>query len=110
MASSRAGAETGVEQVGDQAVDLGTTSALVFDDPDLDWPALAEVDQVTAVPQLAQVTPSEVVFDPPEQVGTGRGVEQPERLGREAAVGQHDHSRPQRLRQLASQGALALLV
>src|SRR5262249_49653611 len=99
-----------VEQVGDQPVELGMTLAPVFDDPDLNRLALAEVDQVTAVPQLAQRPPSEVALDPPEQVGSGRGVEQPKPFGRKAAIGQHDHSRLQRVRQLARQGTLTLFV
>src|SRR5262249_16314044 len=99
-----------VEQVGDQPVELGMTLAAVFDDPGLNRLALAKVDQVTAVPQLAQMPPSGVTLDPPEQVGAGRGVEQPKRLGRKAGSGQHDHPRRQRVRQLARQGTLTHFV
>jgi hypothetical protein len=78
----------GVEQAGEQAVDLLGAVEPVLDDPDGEGFALAEMDQIAAIGQVAEAALADASFGPPEEVYTSLSEGLPERLGGEASIGE----------------------
>ena len=85
--------QDGVEQVGEQPVDLPGAMEPVLDHPHGEGIALAESDQVAAVGELAQAALADALFGAPEQVDAGLGEGLPEQLGGEAPIGEQEHAR-----------------
>src|SRR3982074_743505 len=82
----------GVEQGGEQAVDLSAGLEPVLDDPDREGITPPESDQIAAVGQVADAALADVLLGPPEEVHTGLVEGLPERLGRETSISQQEHA------------------
>jgi hypothetical protein len=73
----------------------------------LDVALVEDLADVGAVGQLLDHGQDDVLANPPQQVGPGRGCGLPQVHAEEAAVGQQEHARSKRSEDLAGQGVLA---